>query len=123
MKKLIAVLLMITMISLVGCSSKKHQYVDVYGIVIDCSQGAFRFNQVYYSMANAALCNKDYAQYSTFYSLAVANGYYEYRITVQIGEITVYVTRNSPYQFGDVIAVTQVKTFTEDNQLISIEYR
>lgn len=125
MKKMISMVTVVMMLlfTLTGCSKNTTETVTLEATVVSCEEGTYHTNSTYSSTATMHLANGDYAQYNMYNTLANATGYYDYDITVSIGDEFHTIVRDKTYALGSTIYVEKVMTYNEDNQLIKTTYR
>mgnify|MGYP001056561101 CR=1 FL=1 len=123
MKKLISLLVVVMVLALTGCSKNITETVTLEATVVSCEKGSLHQNTTYSSQATTALINGDYTNYTLYSTLATSTGYYDYKITVSIGDEFQTVVRNNSYEVGNTIYVEKITTYNESNELIKTVYR
>lgn len=125
MKKMItmATVLVILLLTLTGCSKNTSETVTLEATVVSCEAGTLHENTAFSSQATTALINGDYTNYTMYSTLADATGYYDYKITVDLGNEFQTIVRSNRYEVGSKIYVEKVTTYNENNELIKTEYK
>ena len=109
---------------LTGCEEKySYEETEFEAIVIQCEKGTFHPDASYLSIADMYLAQKNYGLWSTYNSLANANGTYDYNVTVNIDGNNYTVVRENQYEIGQYITITKVNTYNMASQLVKTEYK
>lgn len=125
MKKMISIatLMVMVLLTLTGCSQNTRETVTLEGTVVSCERGTLHKNTAYSTQATMAMMDGDYTKSTMYSALADATGYYDYEITVDLGDEFQKIVRISQYEIGSTIYVEKVTTYNENNELIQTQYK
>ena len=125
MKKTLCIIFVtiIFVLSLTGCANNTTEEVVLEATVMSCEKGTFHEDSSYSGIATMKFIDGDLLNYALYSTLADANGYYDYNITVDIGGEYQIIVKDTPYDVGSKIYVKKVMTYNEANELIDVDYR
>lgn len=119
----VLMLLVIVPILIISFGEKySYEETEFEAIVIQCEEGTLNPDASFLSIANMYLAQQNYGMWNTYNSLAYSNGTYDYNVTVNIDGNNYTVVRENPYEIGQYITITEVKTYM-DSQLVKTEYK
>ena len=105
-----------------ACAEYSKQENIFEASVTNCKQGSFHPDDEYLALANSYLAQGNMVMWNNYMALANTNGYYEYNITFMQDNVDYIVSRNKPYDIGQIITITEIKTY-KGNKLLKTEYR
>ena len=124
MKRIVSVLFVVVMlfsvISLTGCSKHTSVTETIEVAVVRCEEGRFVNNAAYVSMANSAMVNKKYAQYSTYMALARSTGKQKYNVYFEYEGVEYDIEVDEEIDINTTIEVEKTTVYDEDGQVVKI---
>jgi hypothetical protein len=88
--------------------------------VVNSEKGRFIENAAYISMANSAMANKQYTQYSTYMALARSTGQQKYDVYFEYDGAEYKVERNEEISNNEVTTVEKTTVYDEDGQIVNV---